>query len=139
MSFHWRGQKSFQDKIDNLEREMKKKVPKAMTKVVKRTHAKTIPVTPRDTGEMRKTSVARVGGKVVSKGTFDGTDEVASVENMGMTLTGKVAFRTDYAVEVHESPDRNWTTPGTGAKFLENTSVGLKDENRQEFRNILKE
>ena len=79
-----------------------------------------------------------MGGKVVSKGTFDGTDDVATVEDMGKTLTGTVAFRTDYAVEVHESPPRNWTTEGTGAKFLENASVGRKEKNLQEFRNVLK-
>ena len=46
MSFKWRGQKSLQDKIDKLERDIKKKAAKAMTKVVKGTHGDTIPTVP---------------------------------------------------------------------------------------------
>ena len=38
------------------------------------------------------------------------------------TLTGVVAYDTPYAAEVHEGPERNWTTEGTRAKWLELTA-----------------
>lgn len=60
-----------------------------------------LPVTPKDTGELR-----------------DSLYTVSSVTYNGYTL--EIGFDTPYAPWVHEWPSTvNWTTPGTGNKYLE--------------------
>lgn len=60
------------------------------------------PVTPRDTGDLRASgSVDRTGPLQVT-----------------------VGFGAPYAIFVHEAPESwNWTTPGTGPKFLERPAM----------------
>jgi len=38
--------------------------------------------------------------------------------------TGEVGFRADYAVYVHEGPQKNWQRPGASNRFLE---LGVRD------------
>lgn len=62
---------------------------------------KVIPVTPMDTGDLRESLYT-----------------VSHITYQGYTL--EVGFDTEYAPMVHEWPSTiNWTTPGTGNKYLE--------------------
>lgn len=112
VKFEWNG-----DKVTRAAREaMKKAAHEAMEAVL----AETIPVTPKDEGNLRNS------GHVVP----------ASANQVGTEV--KVVFDTPYAVPIHEGyrvdprtgkivQFRNFQEPGTGPKFLENTFNQMKD------------
>jgi len=92
------------------------------------------PATPEDTGALRASGSAFVDRKLVKVNPQEVrpfsqvTGEPAPIPTPALThaepidphaITGMVVFNQDYAEDVHEGGPRNWTTPGTGDKFLE--------------------
>lgn len=52
-----------------------------------------------------------------------------AVQNAHDPETGSaVTFDTPYAARLHEHPEYNFTEPGTGGKYLENTALQNKGE-----------
>jgi hypothetical protein len=83
--------------------------------------SRSIPVTPKRTGALRES-----GNVQPQSGVFD------SLTRPAVT----VGFNVDYALAVHEMPeDTNWTTPGTGPKYL---STPLA-ENRSRYLEFIRE
>lgn len=80
-----------------------------------------VPVTPKQEGTLRSTAnMAPVTGVFRTQGGFYVV----------------VGYDTEYARAVHEMPpDTNWTTPGTGPKYL----TGPFERNREEYLKIMAE
>ena len=80
------------------------------------------PTVPKKTGNLRRTQAlepARLVGKDIEK---------------------VVGFEADYAAAVHEAPnDRNWTEPGSGAKFLETKLMKNKERYMEKTARTIKE
>jgi len=82
-------------------RHINKKLENAVVAWVVDVNKDVIRVTPKDSGDMRSTQYIK-------------TDRHSN----GITV--ETGFRTPYAPFVHEWPQTvNWTTPGTGNKFLQ--------------------
>lgn len=106
-------------------RELKKNIRKARQQMKKAFAAGLIDVTtfiehesnkiaPRDQGDMRLSSFT--------------TD----ITQKGEISIGRVGYDSPYAPFVHEMPEtNNFTTPGTGPKFLEKT---IKNKEKRTFR-----
>lgn len=101
--------------------EKRGKLQKATRKAAEHLLKASLKITPKDTGNLRKS------GKV--KSTKQGYSPVVSV-----------VFSAPYAVYVHEMPNRgtNWTTPGTGSKFLEKAERTERQEIKKIIRNGVK-
>ena len=139
VSMRWRGANSFEKKLSSIPEKLKQNVARAVSDVVSQTHDAAMPLTPLDKGPLRETSEGRVGETVVSRGTQgDNAAHVATVNNMGDSIEGVVAYRTDYAVRVHEIPARNRTTAGTTHKFLELTTTDRREANKKILREAAK-
>jgi hypothetical protein len=95
-----------------------------------------LPSTPMDTGALRASGTAFVNRKLVKVNpqevraisrftgepgetptpAFTHNEPIAANEIVGM-----VVFNQEYAEEVHDGGERNWTTPGSGDKYLESS------------------
>lgn len=101
-------------------KEVSEKTVRVANKTVEILLNKTVDVTPLDKGELRKSlatehaTINKPYAKVVSKGNI-----------------------APYNARVHEmlDPSVNWTTPGTGPKFIENT---FKNNALKTFNRVLK-
>ena len=133
----WRGAGAFERRLKEATERLQREVPIAMTEVVAATHNETLPVTPKDEGLLRRNSVGIVGKVTVSRGTEEGIAvQDRTAIKMGKTLTGKISFKQPYAVKVHEMSDVNWTTEGTGGKFLERTVISREPANKKRFSKV---
>jgi hypothetical protein len=79
------------------------------------------PTVPMRTGALRGSGGAYVQGMLVQRG--DGPDTYAPPPRISVPpgyVTGTVAFNAPYAAIVHEGINmKNFTTPGSGPKYLE--------------------
>lgn len=91
---------------------------------------KLIPTVPMDTGRLRGSGSVFIDGKLamVSAKLGYSSSEGTPLEAIGSEGKQKdgsvitVVYNTPYAAAVHEMPaTTNWTTEGSGAKYIENT------------------
>lgn len=77
-----------------------------------------LPETPLLTGNLRNSSyIDDANGKQMAYGTDSGKVSVRSTNLRTDMVT--IGYRANYAIHVHEIKKQNYTTPGTGWKFLE--------------------
>lgn len=112
------GNKKLTKALKKIADEKRYKLQKATKKAAEHLLIATLKVTPMDTGKLR------ISGKV--KSIKQGYDPVVAV-----------SFSAPYAGYVHEMPNRstNWTTPGTGSKFLEKTERVERQNIKKIIRN----
>lgn len=86
-----------------------------------------LPITPMDTGDLRKSSRVLFNEKVIAQGSDDESIKIVSSVFLNLAtnkiiqqIKVTVYFNTEYAFKVHEwkNPEPNWTTPGTGPDYL---------------------
>lgn len=91
---------------------------------------KRVPTVPMDKGRLRASGSVFINGKLVMVSAQLGfaNDEGTPLTAIGRTEIRKngseiiVVYNTPYAAAVHEMPaTTNWTTEGSGAKYIENT------------------
>lgn len=135
--------------MDGLPKMARRAALRGMKRVVGRllkdaTHE--FPTTPKLTGALRSSGSAFVDDKLIavskeemiSEDTGKGPTPVTQYAAQGSsdtTIVGTVIFNTPYAARVHEHPEYNFTTPGSGGKFLEWKVFG----NRKRYTNFLQE
>lgn len=88
--------------ISDLDKKIDKAVIKGLNKFAYYLHGKILDVTPLDTGELRRSISVRE----------------ANEKNLEAEIVSSGAI-APYNVYVHEIPKTNYTTRGTGAKFME--------------------
>jgi hypothetical protein len=103
----WRGiGRSPDDAFRIVSRRVMRQVNDAAFLWVREMNQQTLRVTPLDTGDLRESQYA-----------------VRQITMNGCRI--ETGFKMPYAPVVHEFPNTvNWTTPGTGNKFLERTYFG---------------
>lgn len=100
------------------------------------------PAVPEDTGALIASGTAFVDKKLVAvnpqevRAESQRTGEPGDSPTPAMThserldsqaITGMIVFNQSYAEDVHEGGPRNWTTPGTGDKFIEQKLPEIAD------------
>jgi len=122
----WRGDRAFENRLRNAEARIRREVPIAMSEVIAKTHDLSVSYAPRISGLLQETSEGRVGGRTVSHGGNGQAGQVATVQRMeGNTLKAVIAFRTPYALKVHE---KNVTGR---EKYLEVATVERMEANKK--------
>lgn len=117
---------SLKDIERNL-KQMEKSIALEVARTVKNTvidiSKEALPITPLLDGDLRESQRGVVNGVIVSYGTIDAVVPVrVSMENVvgnERIIEGSVSYDTDYALMWHEHEAKEWTTPGTGMKYLE--------------------
>ena len=114
------------DKVfNNLRKNIDKKCVDGAVNVARDIGRRSIKICPKDTGKLRESFTASVGGTVVGVGTKNGklrNKSKAGIQNTGK-LNVELKYSKEYAIYPHElEPNEaiNWTTPGTRNKYLEN-------------------
>lgn len=89
-----------------------------------------VPTVPMDTGRLRASGSVLIDGELIATSAKFGYKhpDGTPLQAIGKSELGKdgseitVVYNTPYAAAVHEMPaTTNWTTGGSGAKYIENT------------------
>lgn len=113
------------DKVfNNLRKNIDKKCVDGAINCARDIGRRSIKICPKDSGKLRESFTASVGGTVVGIGTKNGklrNKSKAGIKNNGK-MTVELKYDCKYAIFPHEMDDANtnWTTPGTHSKYLEN-------------------
>jgi len=102
-----RAVRGIEKKLKAVTAELERQSEKALREVAEEIRDEALPLTPKDTGALRRSAF------VDSQTTTNGAEAVVGFNKQG-------SGDADYAVFVHEMPATNtFTTPGTGPKFLQ--------------------
>ena len=107
--------------MSNIDKKIDKAVAKALNKFVNHLYGKILDVTPMDTGELRRS---------ISVKEADENNLEAEIISSGAIAP--------YNVYVHEIPKTNYTTEGTGAKFMERPFEEEKHKIKDFIKNEVK-
>jgi hypothetical protein len=113
-----KGKDIVDKRLKKSTREKGRLLEKGMKEAAEHLLRKSLEVCPKDTGRLRKS------GKVKRRG-------------QGKNAAFEVVYEAPYAIYVHEMPNKgiNWTTPGTGNKYLERPAR----QERSTMRRIVRE
>ena len=117
--------------LNSLEQRAKTELASAITDVVATTHDEAVQDTPLDKGPLRETSEGRVSGRIISRGSKDGANQVASIRTVGNTFTGVIGYSEEYAPLQHEILFYRHNVGK--AKFLEDAAIGREQANVDRF------